>query len=113
MESESDASKARHRYIARPVKKSKWQQAKEKLESIKAEAMKDVCSIYPQCTRCQCHFKSALGREKHKCKGPSMQCSGVSMAVFYANEVLSTRERTGKSNGNLNYKSWNFNICIV
>ena len=94
MDSESDASKARHRYIARPVKKSKRQQAKEKSESIKAEAMKDVCSIYPQCTRCQCHFKSALGREKHKCKGPSMQCSGVSMAVCYANEVLSTRNFT-------------------
>ena len=63
-------------------------------QSIKAEAMKDVCSIYPQCTRCQCHFKTALGRERHKCKGPPMQCSGVSMAVHYANEVLSTRDFT-------------------
>ena len=74
----------------------KRQQAKEKSESIKAEAtcMKDVCSIYPQCTLCQCHFKTALGRERHKCKGPPMQCSGVSMAVHYANEVLSTRDFT-------------------
>ena len=76
------------------AKKSKQQQAKAKSESIKAEAMKDVCSIYPQCTRCQCHFKTALGRERHKCKGPPMQCSGVSMAVHYANEVLSTRDFT-------------------
>ena len=94
MDSEVDVSKARRRYIARPAKKSKRQQAKEKSESIKAEAMKDVCSFYPQCTRCQCHFKTALGRERHKCKGPPMQCSGVSMAVHYANEVLSTRDFT-------------------
>ena len=94
MDSEVDVSKARRQYIARPAKKSKRQQAKEKSESIKAEAMKDVCSIYPQCTCCQCHFKTALGRERHKCKGPPMQCSGVSMAVHYANEVLSTRDFT-------------------
>ena len=71
--------KARRRCIARPAKKSKRQQAKEKSEFIKAEAMKDVCSINPQCTRCQCHLKTALGRERHKCKGPPIQCSGVSM----------------------------------
>ena len=53
-----------------PLRKSKRQHSKEKPESIKAEVMKDVCSIYPQCTCCQCHFKSALGRERHKCKGP-------------------------------------------
>ena len=46
MDSENDASKARHRYIARPVKKSKRQQAKEKSESIKAEAMNYVYTIF-------------------------------------------------------------------
>ena len=94
MDSENDASKARQRYMLdqSQVKKSKRQQAKGKSESIKAEAMKDVCSIYPQCTRSQCHFKSALGRERHKCKGPPVQCSGVSMAIHYADEVLSTIE---------------------
>ena len=100
------------------AKKSNRQQAKETSESIKAEAMKDVCSIYPQCTYCQCHFKTALGRERHKCQGPPMQCSGVSMAVHYANEVLSTRDFTvdGQARAmiiNPQLQTWNFNICIV
>ena len=112
MDSENDASKAHHRYIARPFKKSKRQQAKEKSESIKAEAMKDVCSIYPQCTHCQCHFK-LLAERGTNVKVP--MCN-VSMAVHHANEVLSTRDFTvdgQASNDNLNYKSWNFNRCIV
>ena len=96
MDSEVDASKARRPYIARPAKKSKRQQAKEKSESIKAEAMKDVCSIYPQCTHCQCHFKTALGRERHTYKGPPHAMQWCSMAVHDANEVLdiSTRDFT-------------------
>ena len=42
------------------------------------------------------HSATPLGRERHKCNGtgPPMQCSGVSMAVHYANEVLSTRDFT-------------------
>ena len=39
-------------------------------------------------------LNSALGRERHKCKGPPVLCSDVSMAIHYANEVLSTRDFT-------------------
>ena len=71
--------------------KSKQQQAKEKSESIKAEAMKDVCSIYPH----QCHLSVLLAERGINVKiPPPLPCSDVSMAIHYANEVLSTRDFT-------------------
>ena len=59
MGSERDATKARSRYGSRPVKKSKRQLRMEE-DHTKMKTIKEICSIFPQCEFCHCHFNTVL-----------------------------------------------------
>ena len=58
------------------------------------EAIKEVCSIFPQCQLCYRHFKSAYCKTKHKCKGYTRQSNAISTALHKADKVLATRDFT-------------------
>ena len=60
---------------------SSQQLKKEEMDCTKMEAIKEICSIFPQCQLCYRHFKSAYCKMKHKCKGSTRQCNAISTAL--------------------------------
>ena len=94
MSSERHTTRARSQYTRTPAKKSKRQLKKEEMNCTKMEAIKEICSIFPQCQLCHRHFKSAHFKKKHKCKGSTRQSNAISTALHYADKVLATRDFT-------------------
>ena len=58
------------------------------------EAIKEICSIFPQCQLCHRHFKSAYCKTRHRCKASARQSNAISTALHYADKVFATRDFT-------------------
>ena len=94
MGSERYITKERSRYASIPAKKSKRQMKKEEMDYTKSEAIKEICSIFPQCELCHRHFKTLHCKEKHICNGSTRLSKAINTALHYANKVLATRDFT-------------------
>ena len=94
MGSERYITKERSRYASIPAKKSKRQMKKEEMDYTKSEAIKEICSIFPQCELCHRHFKTLHCNEKHICNGSTRLSNAINTALHYANKVLATRDFT-------------------